>query len=192
MTAPDAAGPGAPPGLQFDSDGVPDFTIRREPHRFRVDNDVFTAPPLIGGFMMRKLAVMHSELGDITALVGQDDAAIDKVITLMAEMFKALMPGPDGKLFAARLMSDGDPGDAEADPPRPASPAPIGLMNQAMPILYWLLEQYGLRPTVPSSPSPTGSMDGATDIPSVGTSSTDGVSLEDSTTSDSQPATGSI
>lgn len=192
MTAPDAAGMAAPIGPQFDSDGVPDFTIRREPHRFRVDGDLFTAPPLIGGYMMRKLGAMHGQLGDITTLIGQDDDAIEKVTTLIAEMFKALMPGPDGKLFAARLMSDGNPGDPEADPPVEPSPPVIGLMNQAMPILYWLLEQYGLRPTVPSSPSPTGSMDGATDIPSVGTSSTDGASPEDSTTSDSQPATGSI
>lgn len=191
MTAPDAAGPDAPPGRQFDANGVPDFTIKREPHRFRVDDDVFIAPPLIGGFMMRKLGVMHTQLAELTSgAAGEVD--VTGLMTLMGEMFQALMPGPHGKLFAARLLSDGNPGDPEADPPVPPSPPVIDLMKQAMPILYFLLECYGLRPTVPSSPSPTGSMDGATDIPSVGTSSTDGVSHEDSTMSSSTPPTGSI
>lgn len=178
MTAPDAAGS----ARQFDENGVPDFTIRREPHRFRVDNDVFSAPPLIGGYALRQLGVMHSQLGDMTAVLGGSSDGVERLIGLLADMFKVLIPGPDGKLFAARLMSDGDPGDPEADPPRPAGPMPIDVMRQAMPILYFLLECYGLRPTVPSSPSPTGSMDGATDIPSVGTSSTAGVSPEDSVT----------
>lgn len=191
MTAPDAAGPDTPLGRQFDANGVPDFTIKREPHRFRVDDDVFTAPPLIGGFMLRKLGVMHSQLADLTSGVG-DEVDVTGLMKLMGDVFQALMPGPDGKLFAARLMSDGNPGDPEADPPVPASPPGIDLMKQAMPILYWLLEQYGLRPTVPSSPSPTGSMDGATDTPSVGTSSTDGASPEGSTTSASTLPTGLI
>lgn len=183
MTAPDAAGM-AP---KLDADGVPDFTIHREPHRFRVDGDIFSAPPLIGGYTLRKLAVMHGQLAELTTGSEPDT---DRLIALMAEMFRVLMPGPSGKLFAERLMSDGDPGDPEAEPPRPASPLPIDLMKQAMPILYFLLECYGLRPTVPSSPSPTGLTDGATDTQSVGTSSTDGVSPEESTTSNSPLTTG--
>lgn len=175
MTAPDAAGIAAP----VDADGVRDFTIHRKPKRFRVDEDVFEAPPSIGGYALRNLGAMHTQLSDLMS----GDRDLDKIIALMAEMFQALIPGPDGKLFAARLMSDGDPGDPEADPPRPSSPKPIGLMDQSMPILYWLLEQYGLRPTVPSSPSPTGSTDGQMDTQSVGTSSTDGASPEDSITS---------
>lgn len=173
---------------KLDANGVPDFTIHRDPHRFRVDDDVFSAPSLIGGYTLRKLAVMHAQLADLTSGAGDPDT--DRLIGLMADMFRALMPGPSGELFAARLMSDGDPGDPEADPPRPASPAPIDLMKQAMPILYFLLECYGLRPTVPSSPSPTGSTDGATDTQSVGTPSMDGASPEDSTTSSSALTTG--
>lgn len=176
MTTPDAA------ASLLNSDGVMDFTVRREPHRFKIDDDLFEAPPLIGGFMLRKLAGMHAQLGDITAVLVTDDQAIDRLMLLMADMFRALIPGPGGALFAARLFSDGNPGDPEADPPVPASPKPIGLMDQAMPVLYWLLERYGLRPTVPSSPSPTGSTDGATDTLSAGTSSTDGASPEDSAT----------
>jgi hypothetical protein len=48
----------------------------------------------------------------------------------------------------------------------------IGI-RRLMKILLWLMEQYGLHPTQPSSPSSDGLSDGVT-----GTSSTDGVSLE--------------
>ncbi len=164
MTNPDAAG--------TEAEEIKDFTIRRPPIRFRIDDDVFVAPPLIGGFMLRKLGNLHAQLGDATAQVATDPDAMQRVIEVMAESFKTLMPGEPGMRFAARLLSDGDP----------AGLAPIGLMDQALPALYYLLERYGLRPTQPSSPSPTGSMDGTPAIPSVGTSSTAGASLEASPT----------
>jgi hypothetical protein len=50
-----------------------------------------------------------------------------------------------------------------------------------MTVIPWLLEQYGLRPTQPSSPSLTGSGDDGT-----GTSSTDGALVEVSIPFDSQ------
>ena len=168
MTNPDAAG--------TEAEEIKDFTIHRPPIKFRIDDDVFTAPPLIGGFMLRKLGGLHAQLGDVTAQMAIDPDAMQRVIEVMAESFKALMPGEHGKRFAARLLSDCDPGDPGADPPRPASPPPIALIDQALPALYYLLECYGLRPTQPSSPSPTGSTDGTPDIPSVGTSSTAGAS----------------
>ena len=184
MTAPDAADA---PDWE-----VKDFTIHRPPISFRVDDDTFVAPPIIGGFMMRKLGAMHAQLGDITAVIGTDEDAVGNLMALVADMFKALVPGPGGKRFAERLLSDGNPGDPEADPPVPPSPPVIGLMDQAMPIMYWLLERYGLRPTVPSSPSPAGSTDGQTDTLNGGTSSTDGASSEESTTETLTVTTGSI
>lgn len=185
MTAPDAAGPPAEPEIK-------DFTIHRPPIRFKVDDDEFAAPPLIGGFMMRKLGAMHAELGNATAVIGEDEAAVERLMNVVGDMFKALIPGPGGRRFAARLLSDGNPGDPDVDPPAPASPPVISLMDQAMPILYWLLERYGLRPTVPSSPSPAGSTDGQMDGPSDGTSSTDGASSAASDTTTSTEPTGSI
>jgi hypothetical protein len=165
MTAPDAA-----------DSPTPDFTVRRAPIPFTIAPDTFVAPPMIGGFMLRKLAGLHAQLGDVTAAIGSDGDAVEKLMTVMADMFMALLPGAAGRRFAERLLSDGNPGDPDADPPVPASPPMIGLMDEAMPALYYLLERYGLRPTVPSSPSPAGSTDGRTDIPSDGTSSTDGAS----------------
>ena len=185
MTAPDAAGPPAEPEIK-------DFTIRRPPIRFKIDDDEFVAPPLIGGFMMRKLGAMHAELGNATAVIGEDEAAVERLMVVVGDMFQALIPGPGGRRFAARLLSDGNPGDPEADPPVPPSPPVISLMDQAMPVLYWLLERYGLRPTVPSSPSPAGSTDGQTDTPSDGTSSTDGASSAALRIETLTPATGLI
>ena len=144
MTNPDAA------------DEIKDFTVRRPPIRFRIDEDVFLAPPAIGGFLLRKLGGLHSQLGDVTGALATDADAMDRIISVM--------------------------GDPDADPPRPPAPAQIGLMDQALPVLYYLLECYGLRPTQPSSPSPAGSTDGTPDTPSVGTSSTDGAWPEASPT----------
>lgn len=166
MTSPDAAAPAALPPL--DANGVPDFTVHREPISFRVDDDVFQAPPIIGGFQLRKLGELHGEFSTITDFAAESD----RLVTLVAEMFKVLIPGGGGQLFAARMMSDG----------APESPKPIGLMDQAMPVMYFLLEKYGLRPTVPSLPSAPGSTDGQTDGRSDGTSSTAGASAAESTT----------
>lgn len=176
MTSPDAAAPATLPPL--DANGVPDFTVHRQSITFRVDDDVFQAPPTIGGFQLRKLGELHGEFSTITDFLSESA----RLITIVAEIMKVLIPGPQGRLFAARMMSDGNPGDPEADPPVPPSPKPIGLMDQAMPIMYFMLEKYGLRPTVPSLPSAPGSTDGQTDGRSDGTSSTAGASAAESTT----------
>ena len=174
MTEPDAAGTHAFP---VDEDGVKDFTIRREPYRFRIDPDRFEAPPLLAPYAIRKLAALHSQLGDIVELMATDEGS-GRVIDLFGSMYRYLLPGPSGRRFVERLESDGNPGDPEADPPVPASPPSIDLLGQALPILYWLLECYGLRPTGPSSDSSAGSTVGVTGSPSDGISSTAGVSPE--------------
>lgn len=179
MTDPDAA-------------GTPDFTVKRAPIPFTIAPDTFVAPPMIGGFMLRKLAGLHAQLGPVVASMDSDEDGVGRLMALMADMFRAMIPGPDGNRFAERLLSDGNPGDLEADPPVPASPPMIGLMDEAIPALYYLLERYGLRPTVPSSPSPAGSTDGQTDTPSDGTSSTAGASFAASHIETLTPATGSI
>ena len=176
MTEPDAAGM-----------PIKDFTIRRDPHRFKIDDDVFAAPPILSTFAMRKLADLHSQLGDIGAALQTDDG-FEKIIDGMSDMFRVLLPGEHGRRFVARLRSDGNPGDPEADPPIPPAPAPVDLVGQVLPVVYWLLECYGLRPTVPSSPSSDGSTDGQTATLNGGISSTAGASPEASVTTDLDPA----
>jgi hypothetical protein len=178
MTQPDAA--------------VPDFTIKRDPHQFRIDEDVFSAPAFLAPFTLKQLAVEAGSLGDLNRLTDVDSViqAIDTTTAVMA----AFMPGESGQRFKARLESQGRPErqDPETGEMLPADPKPIDLMQQAIPALYYLMECYGLRPTKPSSTSPDGSMDGQTNALSDGTSSTAGPSLPASTSDDSTPPAGSI
>jgi hypothetical protein len=157
MTTPDAA-----------ASGTPDFTIKREPITFTIDDDTFSAPALTAPATLKKLAGVAGALGDIGALSNIDSvmAAIDALGGIMA----ALMPGASGELFKARLESEG--GDGQ--------PAPIDLLQQGLPAFYYLMERKGLRPTVPSSAFSNGSTDGRTNTPSDGTSSTAGASPTDS------------
>lgn len=156
MTEPDAA--------------VPDFTLKREPISFTIDDDTFYAPALTSPITLRKLAVQAQGIDGLAGATDLD--AVLKAISALSDIMVALMPGASGKLFKARLESEG--GDGE--------PKPIDLLAQALPAFYYLMERKGLRPTVPSSPSPTGSTDGQTNDPSDGTSSTVGVSPTDSDT----------
>lgn len=165
MTSPDAAAL------------TPDFTIRREPHTFTIDDDTFSAPAILSPITLRKLAAESATIGDLDRLSDLDSVlkAIEAVSTIMT----ALMPGSSGKRFKARLESEGR--DADPDDGRPqADPKPIDLMQQAIPAFYYLLECYGMRPTVPSSPLLTGLTDGAMDTLSDGTSSMAGPSPAES------------
>lgn len=164
MTQPDAA--------------VPDFTIRREPHRFTIDEDTFSAPAFLAPFTLKQLAVEAGSIGDLGKLTDVD--SVIKAIDTASAVMATLMPGESGQRFKARLESQGGEGD----------PKPIDLMQQAIPALYYLLECYGLRPTKPSSSSLDGSTDGQTNDPSAGTSSTAGPSQPASTSEHSIPPAG--
>jgi hypothetical protein len=156
MTAPDAAA--------YDAEGVRDFTVPRSPHRFRIAPDVFTAPARISAHTLRAAARLHGSLGDLDM---STDEGLGAALTAVAEVMKVLLPGASGERFAQRLLADG------ADEATPA----IDLQAEALPVIYWLLEQYGLgRPTVPSSDLPAGSTASTTGDPNDSTSSTDGVS----------------
>lgn len=157
---------------------IRDFSLPMDPVRFRIDPDTFDAPPILSPMALKKAAALHSELGAMDN-VGSD---IDRTLTLVAEMFAIFVPGRSGQLFKARLLTEGRDADPDNGRPDP-DPPPIDLTRQALPVLYWLLEQYGLRPTGPSSPSLNGSTDGPTDILNGGTSSTAGALPATSATS---------
>lgn len=156
MTTPDAAAV------------TPDFTIKREPITFTIDDDTFSAPALTSPVTLKKLAEVSGALGDIGNMT--DLASVMKAIDALGSIMVALMPGASGRLFVERLNSEG--GDGQ--------PAPIDLLAQALPAFYFLMERKGLRPTTPSSASSSGSTDGQTNTPSDGTSSTAGASPTDS------------
>ncbi len=151
--------------------GIRDFTIHREPKQFRIDNDTFKAPAIISPVALQKIQAMYAKIGDLAG-IGND---IDKTLSILGQIFAILLPGTSGARFKERLLSEEEP---------------LDLNGQVIPVLYWLLEQYGMRPTQPSSPSPDGSTDGQTDTPNDGTSSTAGPSPTESTTDDSTPPIG--
>lgn len=137
---------------------IRDFTIRRSPIKFTIDGEEYKAPPVIAPSNLQRLAGLHGQLGDLSDL----STNVERVLGLFSEMFRILLPGASGERLVERLLSETEP---------------LDMHEQVLPIVYYLLERYGLRPTVPSSPSQPGSTDGETDIPSDGTSSTDGASL---------------
>lgn len=112
-----------------------DFTLSQEPITFKIGPDTFTAPSVLP-------PVVIGCLVDAARGVGAEDADFDTKIKKIAEVFQLLLTPDSGDRFAQRLLSRDEP---------------IDLNQQAVPIMYWLLEVYGLRPTQPSSPSLIGS-----------------------------------
>jgi hypothetical protein len=170
--------PAAAP-LQVDDQGVRDFTMRRPPVVFRIDDDVFHAPNVIAPVKLRALAAAAGSIDMSTLTEQSGDDEFRALIARLGSLFATLIGGKDGKLFADRMASEGlKAGDEREDGTlvEQDDPLPIDLISQVIPVLWFLLESYGMRPTVPPSPSPTGSMDGAPVTVGDGTSSTDGAS----------------
>ena len=148
------------PSPPLNEDGIPDFTVRRDPIEFAIRGERFAAPPVISAITLARLSRKHVEL-----LATSD---IDKQMELVADTFKILVGGEAGERFRVRLLAETD--DIE----------PIDLIGEALPALYWLLERYGLRPMVPSPASPAGLTETQTASPNGAHSSTDGASPTES------------
>lgn len=117
-------------------DGViKDFTVPGKPKRFKIDNDVFECVRSIPLF---DLAGMASLTTNISA------ENIEKI----GEIFKVFIMPESYEKFYARLSDKKNP---------------IGMEHLA-PLIHWILEQYGVRPTQPSAGSSTTSpaADGST------------------------------
>jgi hypothetical protein len=127
------------------ADGAPvkDFSRARKQLKFRIDTDEFEAAKALPGKTLARFAARFNDIENV-ALDKQLDAFTDALSMV-------LLPESDAR-FQKRLD------DLEN---------PIEL-DQASDVIQWLLEQYGLRPTEPSSDSSSG-------LPSLasGTSSTD-------------------
>lgn len=124
---------------------IKDFSYVTLSHPFRIGDDVFHALPDVPLGLLGQLSVFEN-LQSAVAKHG-----IDPVIDLFTDFLDA----PSGELFKQRVSEN-----------------KIGVMK-ITEILPWILEKIGVRPTQPSSTSPSGLEDGLT-----GTSSTDGAQLE--------------
>lgn len=146
----DAVGFSPPPPPPADEIQIKDFTIREKRIPFSIDGDRFEAYALLGLPMLQELVVVARSVGEMVK---------DQKYDAMLDIFDKVLYPESAKRFRERAEALGD----EA----------IDVKRQLMPILYFLLEKYGLRPTQPSSDSSTGSSS-----ETGGTSSTGGTSLQ--------------
>lgn len=158
MTLPVSTAPGIA-GPQFDFTPpdeeeveIRDFTIKKKRIKFKIDDDVFEATNILGVSTMQDLVNTASELQEM--LKNKDFTGLEK-------LFSELLLPDSAKRFNERMRAKGD----EA----------IDVRRQLLPIIHYLLERFGLRPTQPSLASPAGSPSEAN-----GTSSTAGSSLTES------------
>lgn len=127
------------------------FEFSLEPKQFFINDDLFLAAP----------ALPLGIAGQLAAFKGALEAeAVDKLL----DFFDLILLDASAQLFRERAFSK--------DKPIP--------MTQVMPIINWLLEEYGMRPTQPSADSSSTSADAGGSTPS-----TDGASPAASTGPDS-------
>jgi hypothetical protein len=113
------------------------FEFSLEPKRFYVNDDLFEAAPAL------PLGVM-STISRFKNLAADGDGAAEKIL----EFMDMVLLDTSAQLLRERTTS---------------KTRPVGIA-QLMDIINFLLEEYGLRPTVPSASSSSGStaVDGST------------------------------
>lgn len=132
---------------------IRDFTISRKFVPFRIDGDVFHAYAIMGGALMQQL--MNAGEG-LRVAVGGNDANGTRIIDLepIARIFDKLLEPSSATRFRERLFATDE--------------TAIDIKRQLTPIIYMLLEEFGLRPTRPSSDSLSGSPSEIDGTPSTG------------------------
>jgi hypothetical protein len=138
-----------------------DFSRTRKKIAFKIDEDVF---PVADTLASENLLIFISRLDD--AKLGNPVETQHKA---MMDMLSLVMPEDDHARLTDRTRSVDRPVD----------------MDQLADVVMWLLEVYGLRPTMPSASSADGSSS-----PESGTASTESTPDAESTSSPS-PQTGS-
>lgn len=137
-----------------------DFTLDAPEIKFAIAGEKFDASPALSAALLQQISDVVDKLTDTD---DKSTTIIEKLDSLI-EFCNVILIGDSKERFAAIAPT-------------------LDLQRQIMPLLYWLLEAYGIRPTEVSSDSSDTSPT-ETD----GTTSTDGSSTEatDSTTSELQ------
>lgn len=132
-----------------DSVRVADFSFTPSPIRFTMDGETYHCRKVLplGAYEDVMDMVSESNVANGTGVVSKNDlrTALDQV----AAVFAIVLTDESIGRFKERLLGRDDP---------------LDLKEQVVPAMHWVLEQYGLRPTEPSSDSSTGSDDGTTGI----------------------------
>lgn len=112
---------------------IKDFTKKRKPLQFRIDDDVFSAVATIPADVMIEFAESMSSANPADMSPSEMVGALRRVIEMVLH--------PDSlTLFRKRM----------GDPQNPID------MEQLDSIVTWLFEEYGMRPTTESSSSLAG------------------------------------
>jgi hypothetical protein len=135
-----------------------DFTKKRKPLAFTIDDDHFEATAALPGDVFAEFVTTYNGTSETETYQQQHDL-------LKAALQMVLLPA-SWERFAARLRDKTNPIDDD----------------QMSDVIIWLLEEYGMRPTRPSQDSSDGSAS-----PESGTSSTESTPPEEPTSPPSQP-----
>lgn len=124
---------------------IKDFSKPRRALQFRIDDDLFSATPVIPAQVMLDFTKQITE-ADPTRM---SPAA---QVQILSGMLAIVLEPESLKRFEARMADVRNPID----------------MEQINSVVTWLFEEYGMRPTVESSPSLSGDS-----LPAYGTTSTE-------------------
>lgn len=113
---------------------IRDFTIKKKRLKFKIDDDVFEAHALLGLPLMQELVRTAKNMSTLVR---------EQKFEGVFDIFDKVLYPESAARFRERAQATGD--DA------------VDVKRQLLPILYYLLEEYGVRPTQPSSDSSTGS-----------------------------------
>jgi hypothetical protein len=119
---------------RYDQDGVRDFSAPRKKVVFRMEGDLFHGVPDLPGEAMLELAEQFSQIEQMK--IGDP-----RMRELVHQQMRLVLVDEDYEVYARRLSDRKDP---------------ISL-SQTLQVIPWIVEQYGLRPTQPSSDSAPGS-----------------------------------
>lgn len=108
---------------------IQDFTIREKRIRFRIDDDLFEGYSTIGLHAMQDLVRQTKNISD---------AISSENYQVFTDIFDNLLVPDSAKRLKERIITNNR--DDELD-----------LKKQVLPVLYYLLEKHGLRPTQQSS-----------------------------------------
>jgi hypothetical protein len=133
-----------------------DFSRKRKPIKFKIDDDVFLCVPALSTFAMQDLMIAYRGIDVKQALADSD---VKRIMDAMKGIFSIFIESESFQLFVHRLDND--------------RKNPIDV-QQLLEIISWIVEVYTNRPSQPSENSSSGSLDG-----NAGTASPDGAQLEE-------------
>lgn len=127
-----------------------DFTLNRPDIKFRIGEQNFDAVAALNADLIQGLADVAGEFSSVEESGSFDPSKLKTYVVAMVDICDSILVPESAERF------------------RELAPR-LDIQEQLIPLLYWLLEAYGLRPTEVSSDSSTSSLS-ATD----GTTSEDG------------------